>query len=351
MLPDWQWQLLSLPPRYFSWRVRGNPLYWSEAERETLEAGYDLVVATSMVDLATLRGLVPALANTPCIYYFHENQFAYPANAAQPDTQLLEAQMVSLYGALSADRVVFNTRYNRDTFFAGLDALLGRLPDHVPPQIVPGLQDKSRVLPVPVQCPVSEGAGDAGFSPRGADSFSVPRLVWVGRFEYDKGAATLLELLRALRGRGLAFEIAVIGQQFRNSPPEFAQIATEFGRELAQFGYLQSTREYRAWLHAADMVVSTALHEFQGVAVLEAVAAACIPVVPDRLAYAELYPDRYRYPSFPGDASREGSAGAELVEQLFLALQAGEVHPPDISAFAPGALADDYRALCALVAG
>ena len=59
MFGQWQWQVLSLPPRHLSWRARGNPLYWAMAERELLERGYDLLIATSMVDLATLRGLVP----------------------------------------------------------------------------------------------------------------------------------------------------------------------------------------------------------------------------------------------------------------------------------------------------
>ena len=36
MFPDWQWTELSLPPRYFSWRVRGNPLVWSMSERDLL---------------------------------------------------------------------------------------------------------------------------------------------------------------------------------------------------------------------------------------------------------------------------------------------------------------------------
>ncbi|MCZ6829899.1 MAG: DUF3524 domain-containing protein, partial [Gammaproteobacteria bacterium] len=75
---EWHWQTLALPARHFSWRIRGNPLYWSVAERQLLEQGYDLILATSMVDLATLRGLVPSLALVPAVLYFHENQFAFP---------------------------------------------------------------------------------------------------------------------------------------------------------------------------------------------------------------------------------------------------------------------------------
>ena len=70
---------------------RGNPLSWAVSERAELERDYDLVVATSMVDLATLKGLVPSLANTPSVVYFHENQFAYPLSAEQHNS--IEPQM------------------------------------------------------------------------------------------------------------------------------------------------------------------------------------------------------------------------------------------------------------------
>ena len=44
-----------------------------------------------------------------------------------------------------------------------------------------------------------------------------------------------------------------------------------------------------------DVVVSTADHEFFGIAVCEAVWAGAIPIVPNRLSYVELFPDSPRY--------------------------------------------------------
>jgi hypothetical protein len=130
------WTVLTLPARYFSWRIRGNSLSWSRQERARLEAGYDLVIATSMVDLATLRGFVPQLAQVPNLVYFHENQFAYPVTSEQNSRGTVEAQIVNLYSALCADRVLFNSHYNRQTFLSGVARLLKKLPDFVPDDIL-----------------------------------------------------------------------------------------------------------------------------------------------------------------------------------------------------------------------
>lgn len=147
-LPNWDWQLLSLPARHFSWRIRGNPLLWVLREKALLQAPYDLLLATSMVDLATLRGLVPALTRLPTLLYFHENQFAYPPDRGPHG--LLEAQMVSLYSAMAADQLLFNSDYNRRTFMAGCRQLLKRLPDKMPTAFIDELAGKSQLLPVPL---------------------------------------------------------------------------------------------------------------------------------------------------------------------------------------------------------
>jgi hypothetical protein len=124
---EYNWKVLELSGRHFRWRIRGNPLSWLHQLPDTPA---DLIIATSMVDLATLKGLHPPLAQIPCVYYFHENQFSYPASGQQHAS--IDPQMVQLYGALSAHICLFNSAYNRDSFLQGIDALLKKLPDETP---------------------------------------------------------------------------------------------------------------------------------------------------------------------------------------------------------------------------
>lgn len=338
MLPEWQWQLLELPARHFSWRVRGNPLYWGLAERELLTAGHDLLVATSMVDLATLRGLVPGLAALPTLLYFHENQFAYPASPRQHN--LLEAQMVSLYSALAADRLAFNSAWNRDSFLQGCDALLRKLPDFVPHGVVDTLARRSRVLPVPIAAPVE---GEQPWWPgaqRKSPGEGPLRLLWLGRLEYDKGLEGLLAVMDALAASGPALELAVVGQEFREVPAALETLKTRHARVLVHCGNLARREDYLGLLRGADVVLSTALHEFQGLALQEAVARGCQPVVPARLVYPELYPKDCCYPVYPDDPRREAEGAAARIRQLAGQLPVAAL---DMSGAFAGALAPRYR--------
>lgn len=361
MFPDWDWMELNLPPRHFSWRVRGNPLFWSIAESATLQQPYDLLIATSMVDLATLRGLVPALATIPSALYFHENQFDYPQQGSQQS--LVEAQMVSLYSSLAATRLLFNSRFNLETFMQGCDALLRRLPDYVPTGVVKSLRDKAAVLPVPLwdahftdvvpywparPCCVldRETLSIASASSRRSDRQATGRplrILWSGRFEYDKGGEGLLAILRILSREDIEFELAITGQQFRNSPPVFGVIEREFSAQLVQFGYLECAAQLRGLQCAADIVLSTALHEFQGLAVMEAVSAGCVPLVPDRLAYTEIYPEKFRYQSNASEPHREAASAVERILSIELDLRGGKVQPPSLAAWSTVALQTAYE--------
>lgn len=322
--PEHEWEVLALPARYFSWRIRGNGLSWAYGQRGILERPYQLIIATSMVDLATLKGLVPSLAATPSMVYFHENQFAYPANERQRNS--LEPAMVNLYSALAADSLVFNSEYNRSSFMRGVGQLLKKLPDFVPAGIVEQLQQRSALLPVPLERECFQNNQSAPSKPL--------HIVWNHRWEYDKGPDRLLRLINRLLAHKQVFSLSVLGEQFRERPAEFDEIKEAFSRqssaELYHCGYIESISTYRQILASADVVLSTALHDFQGLAVIEAVAAACIPLVPDRVCYSEWFDKDCCYRSVLDDVDQEAAGLAERVIALAKAKQAGVLPKPPI---------------------
>ncbi len=288
-LSNYHWTILSLPPRHFNWRVRGNSLTWRFSEHDRLTQHYDLVVATSMVDLACLKGIVPSLAQVPSIVYFHENQFAYPASEHQMGRQ--EPRWVSLYSAMAATRIVFNTEFNRRTFLSGVEAQLKKMPDCIPVGVVESLAEKASVLPVPIENLEHQ------FPPQN----DTARIVWNHRWEYDKGPDTLLravQLLDAKLPSGYRLLFHIVGQQFRQHPAAFAELEQLLERRNWKgcWGYIESREDYIKLLQDSDFVLSTALHDFQGLSVLEAVSAGCRPVLPRRMAYPEFFGECFLYP-------------------------------------------------------
>lgn len=284
--PEYSWELLSLPPRYFNWHMRANALIWSKFNRKVLSADFDLIIATSMTDLHGLRGFLPGLADIPGILYFHENQFEYPANVSHKGQ--IELQLVSFYSALCADQIVFNSLHNQQSFIAGLQQLLKKLPDFVPIKQIEEIQRKASVLPVPLydHCYCIDKSLSKNFS-----------IVWNHRWEYDKWPENFFLALLKLKQLDVEFDVHVLGQQFRQRPAIFDEMQKILSENIQTWGYIENIEDYQQVLRSADVVVSTALHDFQGLAVLEAVACDCLPVVPDRLAYPQFFEEKYRYPS------------------------------------------------------
>ncbi len=281
-----EWRQLDLPGRHFAWRIRGNPLSWLDRLPDEQP---DLLLATSMVDLATLKGLHPRLAPVPAFYYFHENQYAYPPGKNQ--LRSLEPRMVQLYGGLSADRLLFNSAFNRDSYLQGVEALLKKMPDAVPPGVAGRLADKCAVYPVAIE-PV----------PPAVDRD--PRLVlWNHRWEHDKAPGLFAETMIALAAEGVPFRLALLGKRPRRVPAPLARLRQALPERIVADGMLPR-EDYLAVLGRAGIAVSTARHEFQGLSMLEAASAGARPLVPDDLCYPDQYASRYRYPAGDGVALR-----------------------------------------------
>ncbi|MDT8377098.1 MAG: DUF3524 domain-containing protein [Mariprofundaceae bacterium] len=335
-LPEYDWTVLTLPPRHFSWRIRGNSLTWGLSGDDAFRQGFDLIIATSMTDLSALKGMRPSLAAVPTLLYFHENQFAYPESGMEHGS--VEPKITSIYAAISADRIAFNSDYNRRTFLRGSRALLNRMPDHVPPGIDELLMQKSCILPVPLNDSLFQG---------GKQKIDGPlTILWNHRWEYDKAPERLFAALCLLKERGVSFSVNVAGQRFRNAPAVFDQMKGALADHIGAWGYIESRTEYLATVRRSHVVVSTALHDFQGLAILEATAAGCIPCVPDRLAYREYIPEQFRFASSPDDAGTECEALASRLMQLAELHRTGALPPaPDLSPLSWNTMRQRYSEL------
>lgn len=339
MLNEYEWTQVVLPPRHFAWHVRGSALVW-HAER-VIQNVPEIVLATSTVDLNRLVGLHPELERSLLVLYFHDNQFAYPRRSRQQGHH--ELQLASIYAATTADQLAFNSRFNQQSFLEGVETFLKALPRNAPRKLADQLEAKSRVLPVPMELPpadcnrlsADEGSpsGIAGPPPE-SDSLIV---TWAARWEYDKKPDHLLRLVRELDARGVNFRLNVLGRQFRNNPAEFECLRSEFGNRLLHFGYQETRAGYWQVLHSTHVFLSTAAHEFQGLAALEAAAAGCLPLVPDSLVYPEIYPRICRYRSI-GEA-------ADRCESLQADLPNWSVPPIDLLRFSADQLRPKYRDL------
>ena len=315
-LTDHTFSVHTLPPRYFSWRFRGNPLSWSGVDFSENEPSFDLLLTTSMTDLSALRGLNPSVRNLPTMLYVHENQFAYPKRSALDHE--LERQVTSLYSALSADKLMFNSTFNRNTFMEGVDLLLKRLPDQVPDDVLARIEQKSNVLHVPLQ--------DECFLPDTSAAQDRLTLVWNHRWESDKGLDRLLCFVKSLNEVNTPLTFHILGQSGNRTPNELSVVRSlldEQGR-LGEFGFVKDRAKYLALLQSSHVVVSTSEHDFQGLSLLEAMACGCRPLVPDRLAYPEFIDTRFRYQPYD-DRVVEALSATELLRSWIGNLPAGQV--------------------------
>jgi glycosyltransferase involved in cell wall biosynthesis len=143
--------------------------------------------------------------------------------------------------------------------------------------------------------------------------------VWAARWEHDKDPDTLFDALQLLREKGSSFEISVLGERFRRSPPVFDEAEKRLAPHIRSWGYLEDRNDYEEILRQADVFVSTAQHEFFGLAAVEAMAAGALPLLPARLSYPELLeietdPAAGRF-LYEGGAEVLSSALAKLCDQ------------------------------------
>ena len=83
--------------------------------------------------------------------------------------------------ALAADRVLFNSLYHQTAYLDQVEAVLAKMPDHVPDGVRESIEAKSDVFPVGIDFDGHDPFvnGDRAWN-------DPPRILWNHRWEYDK---------------------------------------------------------------------------------------------------------------------------------------------------------------------
>ena len=210
------WRWLIRPARAWKWRMRLAALeLLEEAERHGALAAADVLFVTSLMSVADLRALLPEThRRLPIVLYMHENQAAYPPSEVQDgeDRQRnAHFALTNLTSVLAADRVIWNSRFNQDSFLEGIVRLLRSAPDLALGDLEPSIRARSEVIWPPVEKPpeaCDQTAGRVLHKP-----VRPVRVAWPHRWEHDKGPAELLELALTL-SEPLDLRWTILGQRY-----------------------------------------------------------------------------------------------------------------------------------------
>jgi glycosyltransferase involved in cell wall biosynthesis len=231
------------------------------------------------------------LGGVPIVLYFHENQLTYPWSPTDADVHLHRDQhyaFINYSSALSADQVLFNSRYHQDSFLGALPAFLESFPKPRNKDTIAEIAAKSSVLPLGMELQRFDSAKAAA---REMPKRAV--VLWNHRWEYDKNPEQFFRILGLLQQRGVEFKLIVLGENTRQYPDIFDAAKQQFTNELLHFGYVEDFDEYARLLCLSDLLFVTSHQDFFGGSVVEAMYCNVKPILPKRLAYPEHIPPQY----------------------------------------------------------
>lgn len=283
-------ELLSLAGRHWKWRMYGAG---PELAHQYMLMKYEpeLVLATDLMDLSVFCGLSRTkLKNARVALYFHENQLCYPWSDRDPDTKSGRNRhyaFINLQSAIAADTVFFSSDYQRQSFLAALPEYLKAFPDHRLKWSVDQIADKSSVLQLGIEL------GEYSLKP--GEKNAVPYIIWNHRWEYDKNPDLFFNSLIRFSEEGLSFNLIVTGESYGEVPPIFAIAHKKLAQHIVHWGFADSRDQYQQLLKLADIAPVTNLQDFFGISVIESVWAGAEPLLPERLAYPEIFGDTASY--------------------------------------------------------
>ena len=281
-IKDKAWELLTLPPTKWRWRMRHAAITFANILNEQYaDCKWEQIFATDMMNFAEFLALAPpAVRDAEKILYFHENQLTYPdSSKTEKDYHYAFTNFVS---AIAADRVIFNSHYHKDEFLHAMKKLLKRMPDYGHIEEVDKIRAKSEVLYPPAEISVL---------PRVKNE--IPVITWAARWEEDKNPQDFFDAIDKLASLGVKFRINVLGGSSESSSigTLFYNFKKKHESIIDYWGFV-SRADYEKILNRTDIFISTAIHEFYGISAVEAHKAGAFCILPNRLAYPEVFKNK-----------------------------------------------------------
>lgn len=271
-------EIKGLPARHWKWRMRGGA--WQLARQLAQDPVPERLLVSDYLDLPAFFGFMPPnWGHVPCMLYFHENQLTYP-NLESPGPPDTSYGFINVLSVLRADWVVFNSEFHRTEFCEAGSRLLRKLPRPTP------LREFEEAME---QAAVAAPGVHVQAIPLGAGNGNGPlRVLFPHRWEHDKDPRLFLQTMLELAAVQPHFELILLGEQYSNLPPGVSSCLEQLRPYIVHEGFMPDHGQYLEQLGSCDLVVSTAQHEFFGIAVVEAMAAGVQPLLPDRLSYPEV---------------------------------------------------------------
>ena len=277
-----QIQLFTLQGRHWKWRMHGSAVTFADMIEKSGKK-FDTVIVSSLTDTALLKSLLlPKMPETRFAAYFHENQLAYPWSESdrEPSKTDMHYAFINFTSALVSDLALFNSEFNRESFFAALEGFLRSFPDNRLTGKIDAVYKKSEVLYPGVNM-IPKSKNKKG---------NILKILWNHRWEYDKDPETFFGTVFRLKEAGIPFQLVVLGEEKSTSPEIFKIAREKLKNEIISFGYAENYDEYKSLVSSCGILPVTSKHEFFGISVLEAASAGVIPILPERLSYPEIFP-------------------------------------------------------------
>ena len=269
----------TLPAKKWHWRARTSALYFAQnipdlqnfplVDVNDEENGNHITIKTaylfcsSVLNLTELLSLRPDLAEA-CqgkkFIYFHENQLTYPVQVAsakqERDFQYGYNQVLS---ALSADKALFNSKYNLNSFIDNLKSFFKLQPDYRPSisDLQTKITKKSCVMyfPLNISPPQSNSI---------TESNDILHIVWPHRWEHDKNPNDFFECLFKLHLDGCNFRLSVLGESFTDVPEIFSEAKNLLSSKIQHFGRIDTKDDYFTVIrYAIKLILTKKYHKFE----------------------------------------------------------------------------------------